>query len=108
MNALRLQVETYRKIENQENINEEELANVIMDRGYTESLLDAISDDYSVSRLDEGQPPPTPPYKGYSMHTNSLTIFKGKHAPRFDWVLGDWGPFYAQMPSQKLTLKSSK
>ena len=64
MNALRLQVETYRKIENQENINEEELANVIMDRGYTESLLDAISDDYSVSRLDEGQPPPTPPYQG--------------------------------------------
>jgi dsDNA-specific endonuclease/ATPase MutS2 len=47
MNALRLQVETYRKIENQENINEEDLANVIMDRGYTESLLDAISDDYN-------------------------------------------------------------
>jgi hypothetical protein len=47
MNALKLQVETYRKIENQENINEEDLANVIMDRGYTESLLDAISDDYN-------------------------------------------------------------
>ena len=46
MNALRLQVETYRKIENQENINEEDLANVIMDRGYTESLLNAIENDY--------------------------------------------------------------
>jgi hypothetical protein len=47
MNALRLQIETYRKIENQENINEEYLANVIMDRGYTESLLGAIENDYN-------------------------------------------------------------
>jgi len=47
MNALRLQVETYRKIENQESSNEEDLANVIMDRGYTESLLGAIENNYN-------------------------------------------------------------
>lgn len=47
MNALRLQIETYRKIESQEDINEEGLANVIMDRGYTESLLGAIENDYN-------------------------------------------------------------
>lgn len=45
MNALRLQIETYRKIESQPDINEEDLANVIMDRGYTESLLSAIEND---------------------------------------------------------------
>lgn len=47
MNALRLQVETYRKIENQGNSNEEDLANVIMDRGYTESLLGALENYYN-------------------------------------------------------------
>ena len=47
MNALRLQIETYRKIENQENRNEEDLANVIMDRGYTESLLGGIENEYN-------------------------------------------------------------
>jgi len=46
INALRLQIETYRKIENQVDINEEGLANVIMDRGYTESLLDTIENNY--------------------------------------------------------------
>jgi len=47
MNALRLQIETDRKIENQEDRNEEDLANVIMDRGYTESLLGAIENNYN-------------------------------------------------------------
>jgi hypothetical protein len=47
INALRLQIETYRKIESQEDINEEGLANVIMDRGYTESLLGAIEKNYT-------------------------------------------------------------
>jgi hypothetical protein len=47
INALKLQIETYRKIESQEDINEEGLANVIMDKGYTESLLGAIENDYN-------------------------------------------------------------
>ncbi|EDN70135.1 hypothetical protein BGP_0213 [Beggiatoa sp. PS] len=49
-----------------------------------------------------------PPAGSYSMHTNSLTIYKGKNASRFYWVLSDWGPFSPQNPSKKLTLKSIK
>ena len=56
MNALKLQLETYRKIESQENINEEDLANVIMDRGYTESLLDAIENDYNNNQCINAHP----------------------------------------------------
>ncbi len=46
INALKLQIEIYKKVESQEDINEENLANVIMDRGYTESFLDAIENEY--------------------------------------------------------------
>jgi hypothetical protein len=47
INALKLQIEIYKKVESQEDINEENLANVIMDRGYTESFLDAIENEYN-------------------------------------------------------------
>jgi hypothetical protein len=46
INALRLQIEIYRKIESQEDMEEEDFANIIMDRGYTESFLGAIENDY--------------------------------------------------------------
>jgi len=45
--ALKLQIEFYRLLENRENIAAEQLAEVIMDRGYTESLLSAMEDYYN-------------------------------------------------------------
>ncbi|OQY49083.1 MAG: hypothetical protein DRR08_06270 [Candidatus Parabeggiatoa sp. nov. 2] len=45
MGALKLQIETYRKIESQD--DKEALAEVIMDRGYTESLLSAVEEYYN-------------------------------------------------------------
>jgi hypothetical protein len=45
--ALKLQIESYRLLENRENLAEEQLAEVIMDRGYTESLLSVMEDYYN-------------------------------------------------------------
>jgi len=45
--ALKLQIESYRLLENRENIAEEQLAEVIMDRGYTESLLSVMEEYYN-------------------------------------------------------------
>jgi DNA-directed RNA polymerase specialized sigma54-like protein len=47
MQALKLQIETYQLLENRENIAAEQLAEVIMDRGYTESLLSAMEEYYN-------------------------------------------------------------
>jgi hypothetical protein len=45
--ALKLQLSTYLARENQDDIDESDLAEVIMDRGYTESLLSAIENEYN-------------------------------------------------------------
>ncbi len=45
--ALKLQIESYRLLENRDSIATEQLAEVIMDRGYTESLLSAMEDYYN-------------------------------------------------------------
>ena len=59
--ALKLQIESYRLLENREHITEEQLAEVIMDRGYTESLLSAVEDYYNQLDRDRmvsvNQPP---------------------------------------------------
>ncbi|RKZ76813.1 MAG: hypothetical protein DRR19_28400 [Candidatus Parabeggiatoa sp. nov. 1] len=47
MCALQLQIEAYRKIESQDDKDEEALAEIIMDRGYTESLLSAVEVYYN-------------------------------------------------------------
>ncbi|KHD09196.1 hypothetical protein PN36_34490 [Candidatus Thiomargarita nelsonii] len=46
ISALKLQIVVYTKIETKNDIDEEDLAEVIMDRGYTESLLSAVEYDY--------------------------------------------------------------
>ena len=47
INALKLQIQIYTQEELQKDRDEEELAEVIMDRGYAESLLSAVEDYYS-------------------------------------------------------------
>ncbi|TGO02628.1 hypothetical protein PN36_21615 [Candidatus Thiomargarita nelsonii] len=65
ISALNLQIEVYTKIENKNDIDEDDLAEVIMDRGYTESLLSAVEDYYKqLNRqwlFSRSQPPCTMP-----------------------------------------------
>ncbi len=45
--ALKLPIESYRLLENRENLAEKQLVEVIMDRGYPESLLSVMEDYYN-------------------------------------------------------------